>query len=73
MEKLLELINRYKGTNHPAPIAVGVRKSNALLFECGATGTPGYGGNCSLPWNNCSVDCDCSDCECYECYESSNS
>lgn len=70
MKSLMQLVESYKGTDRIAPIATGVRSICTFSSECGAVGSPGYGGNCSLPWNNCHTDCDCSsNCECYECYE----
>ena len=65
--KLLDLITKSKVTNLIAPIAVGVRNSMLMSFECGsgAAGGPWTGGD----WPK---DCDCtSNCECYECYDKS--
>lgn len=60
MLSLNYLLQRYKGTSSEAPIAVGVRKSNMILMECGGLG-----------YRDCSDDCncDCGNCECYECYD----
>lgn len=73
MEKCLQtLLNSYKGTENIAPIAIGVRASNARQFfsyNCHCASDDCAGNNCYEC--HCSSD-DCAGNNCYDCHCSSD-